>query len=122
MAARGTRTAELKAVRQSGVDIWNDSVEALLIVSAKILKLAAPRGISTWEARLFGLPVSATSAARKSSKRRMVSSATASRRATRSLTDIVPHGPSLGARAAATAPLPSGLAPLLHHPPPHVCL
>ena len=42
----------------SGVAISKNSVGAFLITSAKILKLAAPRGMSICEARLFGLPVS----------------------------------------------------------------
>ena len=72
-------------------------------MSAKILKLAAPRGMSTCEASECGLPVSATSAARKSSNRLLISSATPSSIATRSLTDSSPHGPDSAALAAATA-------------------
>jgi len=54
-----------------------NSVGTFLTVSAKTLKLAAPRGMSMCEASETGLPVSATSACRKSSKRRVISSATA---------------------------------------------
>jgi hypothetical protein len=59
----------------SGVRISKNSVGTFLTMSAKILKLAAPRGMSMCEARLFGLPVSAHSASRKSSKRRLISPA-----------------------------------------------
>ena len=74
-----------------------------LIVSAKIWKFAAPRGMSTCEARCWGLPVSAISACRKSSKRRLISTATASSIFTRSTTDSRPQGPFRAACAARTA-------------------
>ncbi len=45
------------------------SVGAFLMMSAKTLKFAAPRGISIWEAKECGLPVSASSASKNSSKR-----------------------------------------------------
>ena len=91
------------AVPPSGVVIWKLSVGTFLTMSAKILKLAAPRGMSMCEASERGLPVSASSAARKSSKRRLISSATACRSSARLTTLIRPHSPLSAARPAATA-------------------
>jgi hypothetical protein len=91
------------AVPPSGVVIWKLSVGTFLTMSAKTLKLAAPRGMSMWLARLRGLPVSASSAARKSSKRRLISSATACSSSARRTTLILPHSPFSAARPAATA-------------------
>ena len=61
----------------SGVAISKNSVETFFTVSANTLKLAAPRGMSRWRASDIGLPVSATSASRKSSKRALMPLASA---------------------------------------------
>src|SRR5208283_5291344 len=93
------------------------SVETPFTVSANILKLAAPRGMSRWRARLGGLPVSRHSAARKSSSRALMPSATLARMSVRSATVILPQGPwraALAARQAASisALPPSGTRPM----------
>jgi hypothetical protein len=93
----------LNAPAPSGVSVVKNSVGSLLITSANTRKFAAPRGMSMWLAIDTGLPVSAISAARKSSKRRSISSATAWSMALRSLIGIDPHAPPSAARAAFTA-------------------
>ena len=69
--ALGLPEAVVEGVLPSGVGRMNVSVETPFTVSANILKLAAPRGMSRWRARLEGLPVSRHSAARNSSKPRV---------------------------------------------------
>ena len=61
------------------------------------------------EARETGLPVSAISACRKSSKRLLISATMASSMLQRSTTDSLPQGPFRAALAAATAASTSGL-------------
>src|SRR5574338_56747 len=97
------------APRPSGVAISKNSVGTFFTTSAKTLKLAAPRGMSMWEARLLGLPVSAHSASRNSSKRALISATRASRSSTRRVSVIRPQGPFRAARAAATAASTSAL-------------
>ncbi len=69
MTPFGRRRPKLIAPFPSGVGMTKVSVETPLTVSANILKLAAPRGMSRSRARLDGLPVSRHSAARNSSSR-----------------------------------------------------
>jgi len=91
------------APRPSGVASSKNSVGTFFTTSAKILKFAAPRGMFTWALKWCGMPVSAISAATKSSKRRVISFATAYSSSTRSATVKRPQLPSSAARPAATA-------------------
>ena len=59
-----------------GWPCWKDSLATFLIMSANTLKLAAPRGMNTCFITCSGWPVSDISASTKSSKRRVISSAT----------------------------------------------
>src|SRR6476660_8674085 len=87
----------------------NASVGCSRSTSAKVAKLAPPRGMSTWLATEYGLPVSRTSASRKSSNRLLMPSAMARTIVARSACGIFPHGPLRAARAAATAASTSAL-------------
>src|SRR5574337_497948 len=97
------------APRPSGVAISKNSVGTFFTTSAKTLKLAAPRGMSMCAAKLRGLPVSAHSASRNSSKRALISATRASSNSTRRASGIWPQGPFRAARAAATAASTSAL-------------
>ena len=87
----------------SGVGMRKVSSDWLLMISAKIRKFAAPRGMSICPASFIGLPVSNISARRNSSRRLSIKSATLWSRPARLSISIFDQGPVSAERAELTA-------------------